>query len=68
MIDGRYLQGLARRIHDGRRLAALTAIGAVVLTLWLAFSPDPNQVLTSPTMEPTAVEVTPMPTIVASNI
>ena len=63
MTDGRYLQGLARRVRDGGRLATLTAIGAVVLTLWLAFSTDPALVVTSPTVEPTAAELTPTPTI-----
>ena len=63
MTDGRYLQGLARRVRDGRKLAAVTAIGAVVLTLWLAFSPRPSHVVMSPTVEPTAAELTPMPTI-----
>ena len=64
MNDGRYLQGLARRVRDGGKLAAVTAIGALVLTLWLAFSSDPTQVSTVELQlaEPTAAELTPTPT------
>ena len=64
MTDGRYLQGLARRVRDGGKLAAVTAIGAVVLTLWLAFSSSTTHVSTMElqSAEPTAAELTPAPT------
>ena len=63
MTNDGQLWGLARRVRDGRKLAAVTVIGAVVLTLWLALSTDPALVVTSPTVEPTAAELTPTPTI-----
>ena len=59
MIDCRYLQGLARRVRDGGKLAAITVIGAVVLTLWLAFSSDPAHVSTEALEPPPTAEQTP---------
>ena len=62
MTDYEGLWGLARRVRDGRKLAVVTVIGAVVLTLWLAFSSDPTNVLNSPTAGLTAtptIESTP---------
>ena len=58
MTNDGQLWGLARRVRDGRKLAAVTVIGAVVLTLWLALSSDITHVVMSPT-----VELTPTPTI-----